>query len=34
MVLREPDWWRKIKSGEYRGYYRRMYAARLGKARG
>ncbi|GEA14654.1 dTDP-glucose 4,6-dehydratase [Moorella sp. E308F] len=28
------DWWRKIKSGEYRDYYRRMYAARLGEARG
>lgn len=28
------DWWRKIKSGEYRDYYRRMYAARLGEVRG
>lgn len=28
------EWWRKIKSGEYRDYYRRMYAARLGEARG
>ena len=23
------DWWRKIKSGEYREYYDRMYGQRL-----
>jgi dTDP-glucose 4,6-dehydratase len=24
-----PDWWRPLKNGEYREYYRRMYAQRL-----
>ena len=23
------DWWQKIKSGEYREYYERMYGQRL-----
>ena len=26
--VRHPDWWRRIKSGEFREYYDRMYAAR------
>jgi dTDP-glucose 4,6-dehydratase len=26
-------WWRKIKSGEYREYYRRQYAERLAQSR-
>ncbi len=26
-------WWEKIKSGEYREYYQRMYAERLAQAR-
>jgi dTDP-glucose 4,6-dehydratase len=27
-----PDWWRPLKSGEYRDYYTRQYAHRLGSA--
>ena len=27
-----PDWWRPLKSGEYRDYYTRQYADRLGSA--
>ena len=26
------DWWRRVKSGDYRAYYERMYGARLGGA--
>jgi dTDP-glucose 4,6-dehydratase len=26
------DWWRPLKSGEYRDYYARQYAHRLGSA--
>jgi len=26
------DWWRRVKSGEYRGYYERQYGARLREA--
>lgn len=25
-----PTWWQRVKSGEYRTYYQRMYGARLG----
>jgi dTDP-glucose 4,6-dehydratase len=25
-----PDWWQRVRSGEYQEYYRRHYAARLG----
>jgi dTDP-glucose 4,6-dehydratase len=25
-------WWRKIKSGEYRAYYKRQYGQRLAEA--
>lgn len=28
------DWWQRIKSGEFREYYERMYGERLAKARG
>lgn len=27
--VEHPDWWRPLKNGEYREYYRRMYAQRL-----
>ena len=30
--VENQEWWQKIKSGEYREYYRRMYASRLGEA--
>jgi dTDP-glucose 4,6-dehydratase len=26
---RREDWWRPLKSGEYREYYRRQYGSRL-----
>jgi dTDP-glucose 4,6-dehydratase len=25
-----PEWWGKIKSGEFRDYYQKLYGARLG----
>ena len=30
--MEEPDWWRKIKSGEYRAYYERQYGKALATA--
>ena len=31
--LKNPGWWRAIKSGEWQDYYRRQYAARLAGSR-
>lgn len=31
--VENEGWWRKIKSGEYREYYRRQYAERLARSR-
>ena len=30
--VENPAWWRKIKSGEFKEYYRQQYAERLARA--